>query len=160
MNSSITSIQSRSLILGIGNSFRCDDGIGLRVIDELRACSIPMKTLYGANDPLALLAQWDGYDSVVIVDAVIAGSPPGTLHRIDLIAEDVPRGIRSSTHGAALADAVALAKAIDRLPSELMLLGIEPEETGSGESISAACTEAIEQLLEELWGDEKCTKVP
>jgi hydrogenase maturation protease len=151
-------VSTEPLVIGIGNSLRCDDGIGLLVTEKLNAELPAVNAIIGATDHLSLLTQWEGNDTVIVVDAIVTGSEPGTIHRIDLNVQDVPVGIRGSTHGAALADAIALAKALDRLPPRLILYGMEAKNTGNGEDISEACSSAMEQLTSDVVREVNCTK--
>lgn len=147
------------LVIGIGNSFRRDDGVGILMIERLQATSPAVNSIFGATDHLSLLSQWEGNETVIVVDAIVTGAEPGTIHRIDLIVQDVPVGIRGSTHGAALADAIALAKILGKLPSQLVLFGLEPKHTGNGENLSDVCSAAMEQLASEIMREVNCTKV-
>ena len=66
--------------VGIGNPFRGDDAVGPVVAERLRAAGAVV--LDCADEPTRLLDQWEGFRTVVVVDALRSASP-GTLHRID-----------------------------------------------------------------------------
>ena len=73
------------------------------------------------------------------MDAVSTGAEPGTLHRFDATAEPLPAELfRSSTHALGVADAVELARELDRLPARLAVYGIEGENFETGEGLTPA----------------------
>jgi hydrogenase maturation protease len=74
---------SRTLIAGIGNIFLGDDGFGVEVVHRLDPSGLPDGVevadvgIRGVHLAYTLL---DGrYDTLVIVDAVPSGHPPGTV---------------------------------------------------------------------------------
>src|SRR5512145_1789693 len=78
-------MSTHSVVIGVGNPFRGDDGVGLLVAqcltEQAPACVRVMKQSRAA---FALLEEWDKIDRVIVVDAVVSGAPPGTLHRLDV----------------------------------------------------------------------------
>ncbi|HMD51105.1 MAG TPA: hydrogenase maturation protease, partial [Solirubrobacteraceae bacterium] len=113
------------VVIGIGNELRGDDAAGLQIVRLLRgrarAGGIAVHEHEG--EPLALIEVWDGARGVVLVDAARSGAPPGTIHRLDASQQPVgPRLPRSSsTHGVGLAEAIELARSLDRLPQSVLL---------------------------------------
>jgi hydrogenase maturation protease len=95
------------------------------------------------------------YSKVILVDAVVTGAVPGTLHRWNVKDRPLPASLSScSTHGFDLAGAVELNRVLNRLPQSLVIYGIEARqfETGSGLSpeVISAATASQGLLLEEL----------
>ncbi|HSA95457.1 MAG TPA: hydrogenase maturation protease [Acidobacteriota bacterium] len=83
MTAGETAIQAaRTVVLGIGNVLLGDEGVGVRVVEELeRAGGCPGAELVdGGTAGLELLAFFDGAGLVVIVDAAADGAPPGTVN--------------------------------------------------------------------------------
>ena len=82
----------RVVVIGVGNRYRGDDGVGHRVIDRLsedvaeaqaqagHPSRPPTGRLertelcYSDGEPSRLLDQWDGADLAIVVDAVATGS--------------------------------------------------------------------------------------
>ena len=86
-----------------------------------------------------------------MVDAAAAGVAPGTVHRFDAGAAPLPaRSLRSSSHHFGVADAVELARSLDRLPARLTVYAIEGEDFGAGRELSPAVRRAVDQVVEEL----------
>src|SRR5215831_14176813 len=81
------------LIAGIGNVLRGDDGFGIRVIEALSkdARVTAGIDLYEAGIAGIGLVQEliNGYDALIMVDAVDQGSRPGTLFILDPIVPEV-----------------------------------------------------------------------
>ena len=136
---------SRLIVIGLGNSFRGDDAAGLAVA---RAIGDDPRVLVHEGEPIDLLDRWEGAGEVIVVDAARSSAPPGTVHRLDGLAEPVAMG--GSTHAFGLAETLALAHALGRAPARLSLIGIEGERFGAGEELSPAVTTAVAEIAAEL----------
>lgn len=86
-------MSARALVAGIGNIFLGDDGFGSAVARELAATPPPGAKVedYGIRGVHLAYELLEGYETVVLVDAVSRGDPPGTLSVIDA-SEDVAQG--------------------------------------------------------------------
>ena len=136
---------SRLIVIGLGNSFRGDDAAGLAVA---RALGDDPRVLVHEGEPIDLLDRWEGAGEVIVVDAARSGAAPGTIHRLDGLAEPVAMG--GSTHAFGLAETLALAHALGRAPARLSLIGIEGERFGAGAELSPAVASAVERVAREL----------
>jgi hydrogenase maturation protease len=57
------------LVIGVGNEFRTDDGLGILAAREIRRRTYPgVEVLEAGGEGTALLESWKGYDHVLIVD--------------------------------------------------------------------------------------------
>ena len=145
-----------NVVVCIGNAYRRDDGVGLVVAERLKTQVPPdVVVLTSEQEPSRLIDLWEGATSAVVVDAASSGGEPGVVHRFDAAAEPVPAGVyRSSTHAFGVGDAVELARVLGRLPSRVVVLGIEGAEFAAGEGLSAPVEQAVDQavalVLEEL----------
>lgn len=78
------------------------------------------------GEPLDLIEEWSGAGQAIVVDAVSSGAEPGAIHRIDPRRQPLPAELfTGSTHALGVAEAVELARALDRLPRRLVVIGIE-----------------------------------
>ena len=85
---------------------------------------------------------------MVLFDAVTAGGESGTIHRVNIREQAVPAGIFGySTHHFSIAEAVELARAMNMLPDQLVLYGIEGESFAIGEGLSTPVQDAIPEVL-------------
>jgi len=145
------------VVIGVGNAYRRDDGVGLAVAARLRGRVPAGVEVVGCElEPSRLIDAWQGADTALVVDAVRSGAEPGMLHRVDAGAGAVPASVfrSSSTHAFGVGEAVELARALGTLPGRLVLYGIEGGEFVAGEGLTAAVEAAVEPavraVLEEL----------
>lgn len=140
----------KSLVLGIGNVLLQDEGVGIHALEELRRrfdLDADVELLDGGTAGIELLRFLDGKDRVLIVDAVAAGHPPGSVFRVE--GEDVPRmfHVRISPHQIGLTDVLATALISDALPAEMVLFGVEPAVMTSGLALSPVVEASLGKLV-------------
>ena len=135
-------------VLCVGSPFG-DDALGLRVAPLLEQALDPLQAEVSCHDRpgVRLLQAMEGAHKVVLVDGVKSGSAPGTLHR--LVGEDIYRqlGRHTSTHGFGLAEALALAVQLGYAPTELVLHGIELDDSQPGADWGKAVQDALPGLV-------------
>ena len=129
------------LVVGVGNTDRGDDAAGILV-----ARALERTRSHELLDCLALLELWEGESDVVVVDAMRSGKVPGTVSRFNASISALPFRTSSSTHSFGLAETIELGRALGRLPSRLMVLGMEADGFGTGGVLSAAVREAVSEL--------------
>ncbi|WP_432825954.1 hydrogenase maturation protease [Dactylosporangium sp. CA-092794] len=135
------------VVIGIGNPYRRDDGIGPAVIQRLRAAGLPSDVLAESDGEAgALILLWQRRRLAILVDAVRADPPhPGRIHRT---AAPPPEscGPPTSTHAVDPGDAVTLARTLGRLPARLVVYGVEAADTDFGTGLSPGVAEAADRL--------------
>jgi hydrogenase maturation protease len=144
----MTAGQAEIRIIGIGNTFRSDDGAGIAIARSLRQ-RLPegVALLEQSGEGTALLEAWKGARVVVLVDAVQSGAAPGTIHRLDAYADPIPPAFfRYSTHAFSVAEAVQLARVLSQLPPRVIVYGIEGRNFSAGEGLSAEVAEASAKM--------------
>lgn len=134
----------RPLVVGVGNPFRRDDGAGHAVVALLGADAIDADLVLADGEPTRLVDAWDGRGLVVVVDAVRTGATPGTVVVVDALTAALPDGPTASTHAAGLGQAVEWGRALDRLPAELWLVGVEGAEFGEGPGLTPGVEAALD----------------
>ncbi len=148
--------RSRVVVLGVGEPLRQDDGLGPRVVGLARDRNGPgVEFVERVTDPLDLLDRWSGARLAIVVDAMRSGAPVGTVRRLE--AEEVERAVAepaTSTHGLSLREAVALGRALGRLPERLVVVLVEGVEMALGTELSppvrAAVSRAANMIVAEL----------
>jgi hydrogenase maturation protease len=142
------------LVIGVGNPYRSDDGVGPAVVDLLRDKEIPGLRLECSRGETAdLLERWTGVPVAVLVDAVRARpAHPGRVHHLVVRDLHTERIRAASSHGLDLGEAVELARVLDRLPGRLELYAIEVERVGLGEGLSPPVAAAASQVADEIAG--------
>jgi len=136
---------SSTVFIGVGNPFRSDDGAGIAVVRRLRGEVPPrVRIQEESGDGTELLEAWKDADCVILVDAVLSGAPPGTIHRLDARTEKLPTWFsHSSTHAFGVAEAIELARAMGDLPARLIVYGIEGLDFSAGTELSPEVAEVV-----------------
>ncbi|MBF0166527.1 MAG: hydrogenase maturation protease [Alphaproteobacteria bacterium] len=138
------------LVVGIGNEFRRDDGVGLILAERLKARQIPaLDVVLHHGEGTGLMALWQGRSLAVVIDAVSSGKPAGSLHVIDAVRDSVPPDlILFSSHAFGLAEAVEMARNLDQLPKQLWIVGVEGQDFKHGQELSRDVASALDLALE------------
>ena len=137
-------------MLGLGNVLLSDDGIGAAAIARLeRGYRIPLgvRLIEGGTLGLSLLDEIAEADHVILVDAVAADAPPGSLIRLD--GDEVTDAVRDrlSVHQVAVADLLNAARLIGRYPDSVILLGLVPGAIALGVARTSPVEAAIDTLV-------------
>lgn len=145
----------RIVVIGVGNSVRGDDAVGLVVAEHLRERAVDgVSILESEQEPTRLLDAWAGADVAVVVDAAASGAPPGTIHRFDASREGLPAQVfRSSTHAFGVGDAVELGRALGRLPAKVVVYGVEGDCFDTGAALTGAARSAVEAVTKSILAD-------
>lgn len=150
----MSSAVERGLIIGMGSADRRDDGVGPYVVERL--CKRGMPAITHAGDGAGLLELWEHLDVCVVVDAIAGRGQPGAVSVITDC--DDPNfettGFVRSTHRIGLAEAVALGRALGRLPVRLLIIGIAGADFGYGGYLSPMVARAADQLIDRLAAHE------
>jgi hydrogenase maturation protease len=138
------------VVIGVGNYYRADDGVGPVVVRRLATMNLAGAAVREeSGEGAALIESWKDAEHVIIVDAASSGSVPGTIHRIDAHAQRVPSSFfHYSSHAFSVAEAIELARALNRLPSRLTLLGIEGKNFAAGIGLSPEVERSCEEILD------------
>lgn len=134
------------VVIGVGNPDRGDDAAGRRVAAALRGSVPPgVVVMESDGDPATIMDGWVGADRVVLIDAMISDSRPGTVRRFDATETPLPISVHlASTHGMGAAEAVELARSLGRLPDRLLIYGIEGTAYHPGAEMTQAVVDAVE----------------
>ncbi|MFA9403740.1 MAG: hydrogenase maturation protease [Anaerolineales bacterium] len=146
----------RTLVLGLGNPILRDDSIGLRVAQELRGQFDGNPDIEVSEDywgGLRLMERMIGFDRVIIIDAILADSEPGTIHLLS--PDDIPTQRSASAHDVNLPTALEFGRrAGAQLPpaSEITLIGIEAADVQTFDEsltpeLECALPHAVEAVL-------------
>jgi hydrogenase maturation protease len=140
-------------VIGCGNRHRGDDQAGIVVAERLRELGFEADIHTG--DAFALIESWRSNEDVILVDAVVTGAPPGTLHVWDssLPGSGLPNAARDpavSSHGFDLAKAIELGRALGEFPNRLRVYGIEGTQFERGAKISPIVLAAINSAVQRI----------
>jgi hydrogenase maturation protease len=145
----------KTLLIGVGNEYRSDDGVGLIVARKIYEKLIPSVTVKEeSGEGAALMEAWQGFQNVIIVDAVSSGTMPGTIFRIDANKETVPiKFFHYSTHAFSVSEAIELARVMNVLPPKIVVYGIEGNNFAAGTTISLLIQQAAQKIIEQIITD-------
>lgn len=141
-------------IIGIGNAFAGDDAIGVLVARQVQDLLLEgVEVIEAGLAGLALLDLMNSAETVILIDAMQSGQPPGTIHRLE-IPRDLGFIIRfswssttASTHAFGLGETLALGETLGTLPPRLLVVGIELNQTTLGEEFSPEVTRVIDSVV-------------
>jgi len=140
---------SKTLILGLGNTILCDDGIGIYVAREIaKKLDIPNVSIHEASlGGLELLEPMIGFDKVILIDAYkTQNGEIGSITRIN--AEDLQGGSAMARHQVPFHDALELGKRLRmQLPKEIIIYGIRVKDTMT---FQESCTEEVQSQIPEI----------
>jgi hydrogenase maturation protease len=166
-----SSQQQRILIACIGNIFLGDDGFGVEVARRLlnrkdRRYPEGVQVVdFGIRGiELAYTLLDNEYDTLMLVDAVPKGGPPGTLYLIEPEVSSIhpEKGVDAGRvaldgHSMDPVKVLALARTLGARPTRTLLVGCEPAMSSGGEAseemqmglsepVQAAIDRAIEMI--------------
>jgi hydrogenase maturation protease len=150
-----------TLVIGVGNPLRGDDGVGVRVAEVLAGKDLPrdVEVVDGGTQGLGIVSLMEGRRRVVLVDATDMGRAPGsfvrfTLEKVRLLGE----AEHLSIHDAGLRDSLLLAQALGTLPEEVIIFGVQPAriewEYGLSPEVEAELPALVEAILMEVSSHE------
>jgi hydrogenase maturation protease len=145
---------ARILIAGVGNIFLGDDAFGVEVAQRLARRPQPegIRVVdFGIRGLDLAYALLDGYEAVIIVDAMPRGQPPGAL----FVLEPDANGVASDseplveTHNMDPVRVLRLASSLGGQVKRLMIVGCEPESCGSDDDMPAGLSAPVHAAVDE-----------
>lgn len=144
------------LVLGIGNPLMGDDGAGIRAAQLLNSQHLPSNV----NVEEAGLPGWglpslfENHTNVILIDAIEMSESPGTWRIFR--PEDVRFIMENDTlslHQPGLAAGLSLAEALEMLPENLTLYGIQPANLTPGNGLSPEVEDSLQQVVASVLKD-------
>ena len=148
---------SETLVIGVGNAYRGDDGAGIAVARKLAERKLPGVRVVEMNgEGTSLVEAWKDAPSVLLVDAVSSGAVPGTIHQFVPQSGPLPTRLEHrSSHSFGVAEAVEVARALGRLPPRLVIYGIEGSLFNDGQGLSPEVERAVGKVVGRLVSEIK-----
>lgn len=138
-------------VLGVGNTLKGDDGIGVVLVNELKEGEFPPEVEFHevGTSGMNILHYLEGLDQAVIVDALRSGGDPGDsiFFRPEEVDSDIT--VRSS-HDANLLEAIELSKTIGERPEKIVIMGVIPEDMSIRDGLSPSLQGKLPDLVEKL----------
>ena len=144
----------KTLVLGIGNDILTDDGIGPRIVNDLKAADLSsgihmLTTTLGGLEILEIIKN---YEKVIIIDAIrTQNGTPGEIYLF------TPADFKETLHLSNLHDinfltALELGKKLDiPLPEEICIIAIEiVEDQVFGTSFTPVIEEKYPEIVQSV----------
>jgi len=141
---------NKILIYGIGNPFRCDDTVGIKVVEvlkeKIKKPHITVKS--GSIDGLVMLDEIIDYDEVIVVDSIkTKDGTPGDMYKINIDPCNIPTSL-SASHGIDFVTALNMGKRMGyTMPKSIAIYAIEIHDNTS---FSEECTEVVQKSIPEV----------
>ncbi len=148
------------LVAGVGNIFLGDDGFGVEVVKQLDTSGLPSGVKvadFGIRGVHLSYELLDGYDALVLIDAMPMGEQPGT---VAIVEPDLSEVAPAAMDAHSMQPAVVLGLLADLGGSvpRVVIVGCEPltldEGIGLSPPVAAAvvpATAAVRQVLDALF---------
>jgi hydrogenase maturation protease len=156
----------RVLVAGVGNVLHGDDGYGVEVVQRLaQRPDLPpaAKVVEVGIGGISLVQElFDGYDVLLIVDAVDRDGAPGTIFLLEPQVPDLAQwpheqrqDFLANMHMTTPSRALILARALGVLPPSVYMLGCQPTACdelviGLSPPVERAVELSVERLIGEL----------
>ena len=153
------------LVAGVGNVLRADDAFGVEVARRMEKMDLPagVKVVETGIGGMSLVQELqEGYDALIVADAVDLGRPPGHVMLIlpevidvNALEFDARMNLLADMHLTTPDRALMLSKALGVLPPDLLMVGCQPVDAESPDrpmspEVAAAVDIAVREILEHL----------
>ncbi len=161
------------LVAGVGNVLHGDDGFGVAVVQQLALrpdLPLTVNVIEVGIGGISLVQELlDGYDVLMVVDAVDRGGAPGTIYLLEMQVPDLAQwsldqrqDFLANMHMTTPSRALILARALGVLPPAVYIFGCQPTTCddliiGLSEPVERAVALSVERLIDEL---RQLTSVP
>lgn len=144
------------LILGLGNILLGDEGVGVRIAEQLASHSLPdeVEVIDGGTAGYELISFLEGREKVIIVDAIKTEDKPGSVYKVDLSILEDKCTTHLSLHQIGLKNVVKMASLMEINP-EITLVGIVPKDyqsykIGLSKEVEKAIPRVIDAIFQEI----------
>ena len=144
----LSELQMKTLVLGLGNPILSDDGVGIRIANNIKNLCKNVEVVEASAAGFRVIDEIIGYDKLIIIDSIKTGeAEPGTLHKFN--ADDFKKTLHlSSPHDVSLFEAFEIMETQnEKLPTQIDIYAIEVEDNLT---FSERCTEKVEEAIPEI----------
>lgn len=143
--------KDRKAVLGLGNTLNRDEGLGVHCLEHLRERlgeGRGVELLDGGVLGMSLLPLVESCSHLLLLDAVDAGMPPGTV--TELGREEIPlfARLKLSWHQLSFQEVLQFASVRGHLPGRLHLVGAQPADLSAGVGLSPVIQAALPAIAD------------
>jgi hydrogenase maturation protease len=150
----------RVLIAGMGSELQRDDAFGLAVVRRLASGRFTLpdtaRVFEAGTAGIGLVQELlDGYDALIVVDAVDRSGEPGRLYVLEVdatgsgdLSDDEARELLADMHYTVPSRVLVLARALGVLPKRVYLVGCQPADLDLGLELSPVVAEMVDRTAE------------
>lgn len=140
-------------IIGVGNILMQDEGVGPKVVEILKTqykFNPNIEIIDGGTLGLDLLPYIEKYRKLIIIDAVEFYKEPGYISV--LRSDEIPTYLKTklSVHHVGIQDLLEVARFMDIMPEEVIVIGIQPEIIDIGLDLSYKLKSKINKIIDEV----------
>lgn len=138
-------------VLGVGNTLKGDDGIGVVLLNRLRESDLPGEVEFYevGTSGMNILHHLKDLDAAVIIDAIRSKGEPGDS--VFFSPDDVDNDLEvRGTHDANLLEAIELSETMGERPDRVVIMGIIPKNMEINEDLSSPLQDRLPELEDEL----------
>ena len=144
----------KTVVLGLGNTLLCDDGVGIYALNQLQndwSDHPAIEFIDGGTLSFTLTEVLYDADNLIVIDAAQLSSPPGNVrvYTNEEMDDFVSNGKCSSVHEVSLAELLDMARLLDSLPKKRALIGVQPEKVDWATQPTNAVLNAIPDVCRE-----------
>jgi hydrogenase maturation protease len=145
-------VNTRTIVIGLGNPLLSDDAIGLAALAQLAAryvIAADVELHDGGTWGMKLLPAIESAGRVLFLDAIDTGEAPGTLTRLE--GEKIPQTLATlmSPHQIDLREVLAVCALRGTTPHDMVALGLQPEHMSTQVGMSDVVAARVNQLADE-----------
>jgi hydrogenase maturation protease len=143
--------KNRKVVLGLGNILNRDEGLGVFCLDPVRERlkdRPDVEVLDGGVLGMSLLPIVESSGHLLILDAVDAGNPPGTV--VELAEDEIPlfSHLKLSWHQLSFQEVLQFATVRGNLPAHLRLVGAQPADVSIGVGLSPVVQAIVPKITD------------
>jgi hydrogenase maturation protease len=155
-------VSAGTLVAGVGNIFLGDDGFGVEVARRLSRETWPEDVRvadFGIRGIHLAYQLLDGYDTLILVDALPRGGAPGTLYVMEADESGPPLAL-ADAHGMDPRSVLGMVRTLGGAVGRVLVVGCEPAEVleriGLSEPVERAAAEAVRVVRTLVEGGSTC----
>jgi hydrogenase maturation protease len=142
-------LRAPNILVGIGNLLRRDDGVGVIVAQQMSQLDLPddVEVIDAGTAGTELAGLIERRRLVVVIDAIDAGEPPGSIFRLD--PESVQPASRAglSVHDLHFLHALDETRLLGSSPQRVVIFAVQVADKSTGIGLSEPVGRAARRLM-------------